>query len=39
MFTGLNKFSMFQENYGKAEPSNVAKVKALYKELDLEVCH
>ncbi|KAG7547220.1 Isoprenoid synthase domain superfamily [Arabidopsis suecica] len=24
------------ENYGKAEPSNVAKVKALYKELDLE---
>ncbi|XP_010538437.1 PREDICTED: farnesyl pyrophosphate synthase 1, mitochondrial isoform X1 [Tarenaya hassleriana] len=24
------------ENYGKPEPSNVAKVKALYKELDLE---
>ncbi|XP_010440041.1 PREDICTED: putative WEB family protein At4g17210 [Camelina sativa] len=24
------------ENYGKSEPSNVAKVKALYKEVDLE---
>ncbi|CAH2078805.1 unnamed protein product [Thlaspi arvense] len=24
------------ENYGKSEPSNIAKVKALYKELDLE---
>ncbi|VVB08299.1 unnamed protein product [Arabis nemorensis] len=24
------------ENYGKADPSNVAKVKELYKELDLE---
>lgn len=26
-----------QENYGKADPANVATVKALYKELDIEV--
>jgi len=27
----------FQENYGKSDPANVAIVKALYKELDLQV--
>lgn len=27
-----------QENYGKSDPESVAKVKDLYKELDLEVC-
>lgn len=29
---------LFQENYGKLDPANVAEVKALYKELDLQVC-
>jgi hypothetical protein len=27
-----------QENYGKSDPGCVAKVKDLYKELNLEVC-
>ena len=27
-----------QENYGKSDPACVAKVKELYKELNLEVC-
>lgn len=27
----------FQENYGNPDPSKVAKVKALYKELDIQV--
>jgi hypothetical protein len=27
-----------QENYGKKDPACVAKVKNLYRELDLEVC-
>jgi farnesyl diphosphate synthase len=27
-----------QENYGKKDPACVAKVKNLYKELNLEVC-
>lgn len=27
----------FQEAYGKPDPENVAKVKAIYKELDLQV--
>lgn len=27
-----------QENYGKSDPACVAKVKDLYKELNLEVC-
>ena len=27
-----------QENYGKSNPESVAKVKDLYKELNLEVC-
>ena len=30
-------FMFFQEAYGKPDPENVAKVKALYKELDIEV--
>jgi hypothetical protein len=27
-----------QENYGKSDPKSVAKVKDLYRELNLEVC-
>lgn len=30
--------SNWQENYGKPDPECVAKVKDLYKELNLEVC-
>ena len=31
------QFMLLQENYGKKDPASVAKVKNLYKELDLEV--
>jgi farnesyl diphosphate synthase len=33
----LTDVVFFQENYGKADPENVAKVKALYHELNLQV--
>jgi farnesyl diphosphate synthase len=33
----LTDVIFFQENYGKADPANVAKVKALYHELNLQV--
>ena len=40
-FSLINHFFFFfcglQENYGKADPENVAKVKALYNELNLQV--
>lgn len=35
---GIAHLLCLQENYGKPDPANVAKVKALYKELDLQVC-
>ncbi|TQD92238.1 hypothetical protein C1H46_022208 [Malus baccata] len=35
-FTNDSRQWVERENYGKPDPENVAKVKALYKELDIE---